>query len=251
MSGRAWLAVLVSGFAGFGAALGVGACGEDDRGSVTIEGGTGTTGTGTTADHHGADHRGHHRHRPTTSPVGWSTHDGGCRSRSGPRAPGTSSTRAGRSRSSTRLLVLLARGAARAGARTARSASRCSARSALAAVLAAFPFPLRGRALLWLAAAAAVPLLEPWRAPALLLGALAGYVFFTVFFWGTLYYRLRTGAPWTNFPRFWRLVADQLRPDERQRARAGAEVRDGALGGRAAGRGAGRRAASPGSPRRR
>ena len=48
MSGRAWLAVLVSGLAGFGVALGVGACGEDDRGSVTIEGGTGTTGTGTT-----------------------------------------------------------------------------------------------------------------------------------------------------------------------------------------------------------
>ena len=48
MSGRAWLAVVVSGLAGFGVALGVGACGEDDRGSVTIEGGTGTTGTGTT-----------------------------------------------------------------------------------------------------------------------------------------------------------------------------------------------------------
>jgi iron uptake system component EfeO len=48
MSGRAWLVVLASGVIGFGAALGVGACGEDDNGSVTIEGGTtGTTGTGT------------------------------------------------------------------------------------------------------------------------------------------------------------------------------------------------------------
>ena len=83
---------------------------------------------------------------------------------------------------------------------------------ALSLVLAAFSFPLRGRALLWLALAAAVPLLEPWRAPALLAGALAGYAFFTVFFWGTLYYRLRTGAPWTNFLRFWRLVLTNSDP---------------------------------------
>ena len=48
MSGRAWLAVLVSGLAGFGLALGVGACGDDDRGTVTIQDGTGTVGTGTT-----------------------------------------------------------------------------------------------------------------------------------------------------------------------------------------------------------
>ncbi|MGB3634219.1 MAG: alkaline phosphatase family protein [Rubrobacteraceae bacterium] len=44
------------------------------------------------------------------------------------------------------------------------------------------------------------------------LGALALtfglYVFFTVFFWGTLYYHLRTGAPKTNFVRFWRLVLE-------------------------------------------
>ncbi len=82
----------------------------------------------------------------------------------------------------------------------------------LAVVLSRFSFPLRGRALLWLAAAASVPLLEPWRAPGLLLGALAGYVFFTVFFWGSLYYHLRTGAPWTNFRRFWRLVATNSDP---------------------------------------
>ena len=82
----------------------------------------------------------------------------------------------------------------------------------LAPVLACFSFPLRGRALLWLAAGAAVPLLEPWRHPALLAGALAGYAFFTVLFWGTLYYRLRTGAPWTNFLRFWRLVATNSDP---------------------------------------
>lgn len=83
---------------------------------------------------------------------------------------------------------------------------------ALAAVLSRFSFPLRGRALLWLAAAASVPLLEPWRAPGLLLGALGGWVFFTVFFWGTLYYHLRTGAPRTNFLRFWRLVLTNSDP---------------------------------------
>jgi hypothetical protein len=83
---------------------------------------------------------------------------------------------------------------------------------ALAAVLSRFSFPLRGRMLLWLAAAASLPLLEPWRAPGLLLGALAGYAFFTVLFWGTLYYHLRTGAPWSNVLRFWRLVATNSDP---------------------------------------
>jgi hypothetical protein len=80
------------------------------------------------------------------------------------------------------------------------------AASALAAVLSRFEFPLRGRALLWTVLMASVPLLEPWRAPSLLGGALAGYAFFTVVVWGSLYYRLRTGAPWTNGLRFWRLV---------------------------------------------
>src|SRR3954447_21661664 len=83
---------------------------------------------------------------------------------------------------------------------------------AIALVASRFSFPLRGRALLWIAAVASFPLLELWRAPGLLLGALAGYAFFTVLFWGTLYYRLRTGAPWTNFTRFWRLVATNSDP---------------------------------------
>jgi iron uptake system component EfeO len=48
MAGRTWLVVGVSAALGFGVALGVGACGDDDRGSLEIEGGTtGTTGTGT------------------------------------------------------------------------------------------------------------------------------------------------------------------------------------------------------------
>lgn len=32
------------------------------------------------------------------------------------------------------------------------------------------------------------------------------YFFFTVFFWGTLYYHLRIGTSWLNFTRFWKLV---------------------------------------------
>ncbi|HYN90723.1 MAG TPA: alkaline phosphatase family protein [Thermoleophilaceae bacterium] len=84
--------------------------------------------------------------------------------------------------------------------------------AATALVLARFAFALRGRALLWLAAFAAVPPLEPWRAPALLAGALAGYAFFTVVVWGSVYYRLRTGAPWTNGLRFWRLVLTNSDP---------------------------------------
>jgi len=82
----------------------------------------------------------------------------------------------------------------------------------LAAVLSRFEFPLRGRVLLWLVALASIPVLEPWRVPGLLLGALAGYAFFTVGLWGSIYYRLRTGAPWTNGLRFWRLVLTNSDP---------------------------------------
>src|SRR3954452_11548561 len=82
----------------------------------------------------------------------------------------------------------------------------------LAAVLARFAYPLRARALLWLAAAASIPLLEPRRAPPLLIAATAAYAAFTVLVWGSLYYHLRTGAPWTNFTRFWRLVATNSDP---------------------------------------
>ncbi|WP_294751998.1 alkaline phosphatase family protein [uncultured Exiguobacterium sp.] len=32
------------------------------------------------------------------------------------------------------------------------------------------------------------------------------YFFFTIFFWGTIYYHLRIGTRWTNFTRFWKLV---------------------------------------------
>jgi hypothetical protein len=83
---------------------------------------------------------------------------------------------------------------------------------ALSAALACFTFPLRGRLLLWLAFALSIPLLEPWRAPGLLLGALAGWLFFTVVVWGSVYYHLRTGAAWLNGLRFWRLVLTNSDP---------------------------------------
>ena len=83
---------------------------------------------------------------------------------------------------------------------------------ATALVLSRFSFALRGRALLWLAALVSLPLLEPWRASTLFAGALAGYVFFTVVVWGSVYYHLRTGAPWANGLRFWRLVLTNSDP---------------------------------------
>lgn len=41
--------------------------------------------------------------------------------------------------------------------------------------------------------------------PVLLLAAFGWYAFFTVFFWGTLYYHLRIGTTWLNFLRIWKL----------------------------------------------
>src|SRR5688500_9869847 len=82
----------------------------------------------------------------------------------------------------------------------------------IALVQSRFDFPLRERALLWLALLASVPLLEVWRAPGLLAGAMAGWALFTVVVWGSIYYRLRTGAPWTNGLRFWRLVLTNSDP---------------------------------------
>src|ERR671914_2402215 len=71
------------------------------------------------------------------------------------------------------LLVLLAAAPLGLGPEGSLAVALCGA-LAMAGVLACFTFPLRGRALLWLALAATVPLLEPWRAPALLAGAGGG-----------------------------------------------------------------------------
>ncbi len=70
-----------------------------------------------------------------------------------------------------------------------------------------YDFPLKLRWVLWGFLIAFV-LIFRFVDPGALLLALGLYVFFTVFFWGTLYYHLRTGAPKTNFVRFWRLVLE-------------------------------------------
>ena len=70
-----------------------------------------------------------------------------------------------------------------------------------------YDFPLKLRWALWIFLGAFVLVFRfvDFGALALVLGL---YVFFTVFFWGTFYYHLRTGAPKTNFVRFWRLVLE-------------------------------------------
>ena len=68
-----------------------------------------------------------------------------------------------------------------------------------------FPLRLRWTLPIFLAALVAVFRFLDFGAVLLAFGL---YVFFTVFFWGTLYYHLRTGAPKTNFVRFWRLVLE-------------------------------------------
>ncbi|HVF00896.1 MAG TPA: alkaline phosphatase family protein [Rubrobacteraceae bacterium] len=70
-----------------------------------------------------------------------------------------------------------------------------------------YDFPLRLRWALWVFLAAHLLVFRFVDLPILAL-TLGIYVFFTVFFWGTFYYHLRTGAPKTNFVRFWRLVLE-------------------------------------------
>jgi hypothetical protein len=77
----------------------------------------------------------------------------------------------------------------------------------LVLVFVRYDFPLKLRWALWAFLVAFVLLFRFVDLAALAL-ALGLYVFFTVFFWGTLYYHLRTGAPKTNFIRFWRLVLE-------------------------------------------
>ena len=77
----------------------------------------------------------------------------------------------------------------------------------LVVVFVRYDFPLKLRWALWVFLAAFVLVFRFVDVGALAL-ALGLYVFFTVFFWGTFYYHLRTGAPRTNFVRFWRLVLE-------------------------------------------
>lgn len=68
-----------------------------------------------------------------------------------------------------------------------------------------YDFPLFLRNYLWIPL---IAYLLIWKEVNLSLWGLAIglYFFFTVFFWGTIYYHLRIGTTWLNFTRFWKLV---------------------------------------------
>ena len=74
-----------------------------------------------------------------------------------------------------------------------------------------FDFPLKLRIVLWLALGVFLAAFRfvDLTALALVLGL---YLTFTIFLWGTVYYHLRIGTPWTNFTRFWRLVLENPDP---------------------------------------
>ena len=74
-----------------------------------------------------------------------------------------------------------------------------------------FDFPLKLRLALWLSLALFLALFRfvDLYSLGLVLGC---YLLFTVVLWGTVYYHLRIGTPWTNFTRFWRLVLENPDP---------------------------------------
>ena len=74
-----------------------------------------------------------------------------------------------------------------------------------------FDFPLKLRIVLWLALGVFVAAFRFVDVAAVVL-VLGLYLTFTVFLWGTVYYHLRIGTPWTNFTRFWRLVLENPDP---------------------------------------
>ena len=74
-----------------------------------------------------------------------------------------------------------------------------------------FDFPLRLRLALWVFLGLFLAVFRFIDLPALGL-VLGFYLAFTVVLWGTVYYHLRIGTPWTNFTRFWRLVLENPDP---------------------------------------
>ena len=74
-----------------------------------------------------------------------------------------------------------------------------------------YAFPLRLRAGLWVLLAACLALFRVFD-PAAIALVFALYLGFTVVLWGSIYYHLRIGTPWTNGLRFWRLVLENPDP---------------------------------------
>ncbi|WP_108669377.1 alkaline phosphatase family protein [Peribacillus acanthi] len=68
-----------------------------------------------------------------------------------------------------------------------------------------FDFPLFLRNYLWVPFIIFLMVWNSYSLPLLSL-SLGLYFFFTIFFWGTIYYHLRIGTDWFNFTRFWKLV---------------------------------------------
>ena len=81
----------------------------------------------------------------------------------------------------------------------------------LALMLFRFDFPLKLRGALWILLAAFFATFQ-FVDPIAVALVLALYLIFTVFMWGTVYYHLRIGTPWTNFLRFWKLVIENPDP---------------------------------------
>ncbi|MGE3857459.1 MAG: lysylphosphatidylglycerol synthase domain-containing protein [Dehalococcoidia bacterium] len=81
----------------------------------------------------------------------------------------------------------------------------------LALVWWAYDFPLRLRAGLWVALGAWIVLFGVTSVAAAL-WVVGLFFLFTVVLWGTVYYHLRIGTPWTNFTRFFRLVLENPDP---------------------------------------
>lgn len=69
-----------------------------------------------------------------------------------------------------------------------------------------YDFPLHLRVYLWVPLLAAYWLWPHTGVYALIVLAIGFYFFFTVIFWGTIYYHLRIGTTLWNFTRFWKLV---------------------------------------------
>ena len=74
-----------------------------------------------------------------------------------------------------------------------------------------FDFPLKLRAALWVYLALFLAAFRFVDVTAVVL-VLGLYLTFTIFLWGSVYYHLRIGTPWTNFTRFWRLVLENPDP---------------------------------------
>jgi uncharacterized membrane protein YbhN (UPF0104 family) len=77
----------------------------------------------------------------------------------------------------------------------------------LALIFSRYAFPLKLRVALWVYLAAFLLLFPAFDLVAIGL-VIALYFAFTVVLWGTVYYHLRIGMPWSNFLRFWRLVIE-------------------------------------------